>query len=250
MKKYLEKSYSWTILTKEVFLKQIDKSTLFHNGTGIPKGIVHYFGIDNIEVGNKVNTKIFFKNKSYNAHFEIISLKRTRLMWSSKFSKKLKLELPKWSKVLKQDTVIKNNKKPVLRFEKSAENYNVELINYKVINQDIKKDISNNYMAKEGKKTYSKTKRYERNPKLRKKAIKYHGLKCNICGFDFEEIYGELGKNYIEVHHKNPLSKIDKEVKKSAKKDLITICSNCHRMIHRFKKVITIDKMKKIINKK
>jgi 5-methylcytosine-specific restriction protein A len=42
---------------------------------------------------------------------------------------------------------------------------------------------------------------YERNPLAREKCIKYYGYKCFICGFDFNEFYGALGKNFIEVHH-------------------------------------------------
>ena len=53
-----------------------------------------------------------------------------------------------------------------------------------------------------------------------------------ICGFDFEEKYGELGKGYIEVHHIKPLSEIDEEVVVNPETDLICVCSNCHRKIH------------------
>ena len=48
-------------------------------------------------------------------------------------------------------------------------------------------------------------KRYERNPENRKKAIEIHGLSCVVCGFNFEEVYGERGKDFIEVHHVKPL---------------------------------------------
>ena len=36
----------------------------------------------------------------------------------------------------------------------------------------------------EGAKKVSKHVRYERNPKNRKEAIKIHGCRCQICGFD------------------------------------------------------------------
>ena len=63
----------------------------------------------------------------------------------------------------------------------------------------------------------------------------YGKVKCEICGFCFEESYPQdLGKDYIEAHHKTPLSKISGQVKTTLD-DLMLVCSNCHRMIHRTK---------------
>jgi len=64
----------------------------------------------------------------------------------------------------------------------------------------------------------------------------FHGkVQCEICGFCFEEIYPhDLGKDYIEAHHKTPLSKISGKIKTTLD-DLMLVCSNCHRMIHRTK---------------
>ena len=64
----------------------------------------------------------------------------------------------------------------------------------------------------EGRKTVYYTTKYERSTQNREAAIRIHGTKCMICGFDFEKKYGELGKGYIEVHHIRPLSEIDEEV--------------------------------------
>lgn len=98
-----------------------------------------------------------------------------------------------------------------------------------------------------GKKVYYVT-RYERKPKLRKKAIEIHGTKCMACGFDFESFYGEQGKNYIEVHHVVPLSTVDEQVEVNPEKDMIVVCSNCHRMIHRRRNaVLTLDELKSMI---
>jgi len=94
-------------------------------------------------------------------------------------------------------------------------------------------------------------KRYERNPENRKKAIEIHGLSCVACGCNFEEVYGERGKDFIEVHHVNQLSTIGEEVEIDPKEDLVPVCSNCHRMIHRRKdSVLTVEELRKIIKKK
>jgi 5-methylcytosine-specific restriction protein A len=94
-------------------------------------------------------------------------------------------------------------------------------------------------------------KRYERKPENRKKAIALHGLHCFVCDFNFEKTYGERGKDFIEVHHVNPLSTIKEKVVINPVTDLVPVCSNCHRMIHRKKdEVLSIEELKKILNLK
>lgn len=100
----------------------------------------------------------------------------------------------------------------------------------------------------EGKKKVYYTTKYERSSKNREAAIRIHGTKCMICGFDFELTYGELGKGYIEVHHIKPLSELEAEVVIVPETDLICVCSNCHRMLHRFKKyMVSLEELKQIV---
>lgn len=88
--------------------------------------------------------------------------------------------------------------------------------------------------------------RYERNPKARQKCIDYHGCKCDICGFDFGQTYGEIGKNYIEVHHKVPLNEIKEQYEVDPINDLIPVCSNCHSIIHRKTPSLAVEELKLI----
>ncbi len=77
-------------------------------------------------------------------------------------------------------------------------------------------------------------KRIERNNKLSKKVKKLKGYKCEVCNFNFQEIYGDIGKEFIEAHHLIPLSKLQGEkVALDPIKDFAVLCSNCHRMIHK-----------------
>lgn len=80
--------------------------------------------------------------------------------------------------------------------------------------------------------------KYERNPKYREQAIKIHGLTCQICGFNYETFYGRLGEGYIEVHHKKPLYTLEDEIIPNPETDMICVCSNCHRMLHRHRDTI------------
>lgn len=100
----------------------------------------------------------------------------------------------------------------------------------------------------EGKRKKIYTTKYERNSKNREEAIKIHGTRCMVCDFDFEEVYGELGKDFIEVHHTKPLYTLEEEMDINPEEDLVCLCSNCHRMIHRKRdKILTIEELKEIM---
>jgi 5-methylcytosine-specific restriction endonuclease McrA len=79
---------------------------------------------------------------------------------------------------------------------------------------------------------------------LRKQKDEY---KCQICGMRFEEVYGVIGRDFAEAHHIIPLSKI-KGATLTRIDDLITVCSNCHRMLHRLDgEQGDIQKLKKLV---
>jgi len=50
----------------------------------------------------------------------------------------------------------------------------------------------------------------------------------------FSDQYGELGNGFAEAHHIEALNNLDDQVVTKVK-DLITVCANCHRMLHRMK---------------
>ncbi len=100
----------------------------------------------------------------------------------------------------------------------------------------------------EGNKQQRFVNYYERNPKLRAAAVEHHGVTCEVCGFNFEEAYGERGKDYIEVHHLRPVSSLGSETKVNPKSDMTVLCSNCHRMVHRRKDhVLTPEELRKLL---
>jgi 5-methylcytosine-specific restriction protein A len=91
--------------------------------------------------------------------------------------------------------------------------------------------------------------KYERNPQARKICIQTYGTDCFVCGFDFEKVYGEIGKDFIHVHHLRQVASIKKEYEINPIDDLRPVCPNCHAMIHRQKIPLTIEELKgKIIN--
>jgi len=113
-------------------------------------------------------------------------------------------------------------------------------------------DDDDDFISQEGK-LLTRTHRYrERDKKIVKqkknKVLKQTGsLKCEGCGFDFSETYGEHGKGFVECHHTKPISEMS-DGEKTTLKDLSLVCSNCHRMIHRHKPWLTIEELRKLIN--
>lgn len=89
---------------------------------------------------------------------------------------------------------------------------------------------------------------YERNPVARKQCIRAHGCRCAACGFDFESVYGEIGRGFIHVHHLRPLSSIGESYVLDPVRDLIPLCPNCHAMVHRSNPPATIDALRELIN--
>ena len=93
-------------------------------------------------------------------------------------------------------------------------------------------DIKEINFLQEGKKNQRFVKQYERNQIAREDCIAHYGNSCFICGFNFQKQYGDIGKDFIFVHHIIPLSRIGKEHKVDPIKDLRPVCANCHAMLH------------------
>lgn len=96
---------------------------------------------------------------------------------------------------------------------------------------------------------YVRHTRIERSSKAADRAKQFHGYSCQACGFDFEVIYGERGRAFIEAHHLIPLSTLPlgKPVPMDPAKDFAVLCSNCHRMIHRRRPWIDLEELRTLL---
>ncbi|WP_438312421.1 EVE domain-containing protein [Sporosarcina sp. FA9] len=116
------------------------------------------------------------------------------------------------------------------------------------VTKDIESEKVEEGLRNEGGLKYYYGKRYERDSKNRIEAIKHHGSSCVACEFNFEEVYRERGIDFIEVHHINPLSTLGEAVEINPEIDLVPLCANCHRMVHRRKdNVLSIEQLKGIL---
>ncbi len=242
-------SYStWEYISNTVGIKVIDKSLFDHHGTGISKSMLDFWNLHDLGNIAKKNIILLYKNKPFEAHFQK-STKRTtqiRLFWRSDFSKAIAPFRCFLAEKQEQSLTY-------IRFEKKSNfEYYVTFINSSLVGNDDDFDslYAEQLSFKDGKKVQSQTTRYERDYRNRLEAIKIHGTKCCVCGFDFESFYGVLGVGFIEIHHLTPLFLEDKEIMINPRNDLAPICSNCHRMIHRdTNKILTIEELRLLVKK-
>lgn len=113
----------------------------------------------------------------------------------------------------------------------------------------LSEEIAEDETFVEGAKKQITVNAYERNPLARQKCLDHYGYNCSVCGFNFSERYGEIGKNFIHVHHLKEISQIGEEYEIDPIKDLRPVCPNCHAMLHRRKPAFTIEELKEIMNK-
>lgn len=94
-----------------------------------------------------------------------------------------------------------------------------------------------------GKRVYVSVRRV-RDRSLVDVAKMIHVSDCMACGFNFEKFYGDIGKGFIEVHHLVPLSESGR-TETNPETDLIVLCANCHRIVHKRKDIcLSLDELK------
>lgn len=74
------------------------------------------------------------------------------------------------------------------------------------------------------------------------------GFTCSACGKNMENIYGSIGRNYIELHHLIPYSEMQpNDTRTLSAQDFCVLCPDCHRMIHKLDNANDIDLLKRMI---
>jgi len=86
--------------------------------------------------------------------------------------------------------------------------------------------------------------RYERSNTNRAACIELFGPTCQVCGFDFEVAFGDIGCGFIEVHHTELISGLEPGTILDPSRDLVPLCANCHRMAHRRNPPFTVAELK------
>ncbi len=71
-------------------------------------------------------------------------------------------------------------------------------------------------------------------------------LVCEACDFDFAWFYGKLGEGFAECHHRSPLAELDGQAP-TRLADLAIVCSNCHRMLHRSRPMMSVEQLRSLV---
>jgi 5-methylcytosine-specific restriction protein A len=96
----------------------------------------------------------------------------------------------------------------------------------------------------EGMKKQVTVNAYERDPKARQACIDHYGSACYVCAFDFFKTYGDLGRDYIHVHHLKKVASLGAGAITHPIRDLRPVCPNCHAMLHQDDPPIPIGRLK------
>lgn len=119
-----------------------------------------------------------------------------------------------------------------------------ELIGY----EDENEVADETYGDIEGSSAISFIRKRERSRRNRLLCLSIHGEKCGVCGFVTEDTYGEGMASILEVHHIEPLADIEEPKAYDPRTDLIPLCPNCHRAIHKRTPAFTPDELKGLMN--
>ncbi len=109
--------------------------------------------------------------------------------------------------------------------------------------------LNNSESFQEGSPTQVVQTRYERNPHVKKPCLEHYGYSCSVCEFNFFETYGELGEEFIHVHHLTPIASIRGAHAIDPIEDLRPVCPNCHSMLHRRNPPLAIEELKRLIKR-
>jgi 5-methylcytosine-specific restriction protein A len=110
--------------------------------------------------------------------------------------------------------------------------------------------VDDEIKAYEGEERIALIRHRKREQKLRVAKLKQAREKnngrliCEVprCGFDFEKIYGAIGKEFAHVHHLKPLGNRESP-SETLLDDLAIVCANCHAMIHRGGKCRSLNEL-------
>jgi 5-methylcytosine-specific restriction protein A len=93
---YIQQEFSWTVISAQKVLKQVDKSVFLYRTSGIPVEIRWFFNIEDLPPGEKQEVILVNERESYKAFFSM-SLQdspRSRLIWKSDFARLIQGKFP------------------------------------------------------------------------------------------------------------------------------------------------------------
>ena len=239
------KHHSWTVISDNIVEKHCTESAFGYGLTEIVTDIWEFWDIYSRTPKRHWFLNLNFRGVREQVRIEVQELGHGRLYFSP--------EMKKWLKdynYLEHDVTFTFTKVGYGEYDVTAKVEKTSLDGDDPFETVVEEEDENGRAEGKARKYYTTT--YERIPKYREAAIRENkGYTCKCCGFDFVKKYGEVGKNFIEVHHVVPLASRTERIVPDVKNDLVCLCPNCHRMIHRKKGggVYKLPELQKIIMK-
>ena len=244
---------------KELTANDLGKTGSHQVGIAIPKDKHLFFGLlDETKLNPDVKLDFLDKQNNkrhklrfvyYNNKFHGGTRNEYRLLWAREF---LQENNPSVGDVIifERKSIEGENKFLISLAKKEAINLALEK-EMEITNEfwlDPSED-SGQESVKEGEKLRIEVNKYERSQKNRLMALAFHGYDCSVCGLNFVKKYGEIGNDFIHIHHTVPISKLKLNYQLNIEKDLIPVCPNCHAMLHKGDHMInrpfTVKELKK-----
>jgi 5-methylcytosine-specific restriction protein A len=72
-----------------------------------------------------------------------------------------------------------------------------------------------------------------RNGAIARRAKELRGYGCEVCGRNYAEEFGAMGRRAVDVHHLTPFHLLGPETRSlNPLTDFAIVCATCHRMLH------------------
>ncbi|WP_052074760.1 HNH endonuclease [Shewanella mangrovi] len=115
-----------------------------------------------------------------------------------------------------------------------------------IVNEDsaVIPEVETNASLLEGKCVKILVNKFERNRYARAACLEHYGFKCQCCLNNMKDIYGSIAEGLVEVHHITPISEIGVDYQIDPIADLVPLCPNCHRVVHKRNPPYTVEEVR------
>lgn len=92
----------------------------------------------------------------------------------------------------------------------------------------------------EGARSETRLSKAERDPLIRRAALRHYGLQCRACDLRASEAHAAM----IEIHHLDPIAEGERRTKLE---DVIPLCRNCHALAHTEGPPVPVERLREIV---
>jgi 5-methylcytosine-specific restriction enzyme A len=127
--KYPFSAHSWEVLSKNIAVKQMDKSAFLHHGTAIPKEIAPFFKLPKGKLSEPRAVTLEVGDVQYEANIQMDTHDRFRLFWQPDLVAFIKQSYPDFYSLYESDEDTEETKPPQMRFRRlRSDVYSVQFI--------------------------------------------------------------------------------------------------------------------------